>query len=161
MKGMPMKIEKLAAFAEIVSSIAVVVTLAYLAVQTHQMTIQTQQTNSAILASSRQATMMADVTLLISSNDYPGLFNIPTAEQTEDQQYQLNNYVAAFLRIREYAWFQYQNGVMDEPVWESYIASAVNMLSKANIRPIWDSFANELDPGFVKAINQRLPVIKK
>lgn len=52
-----MKVERLAATAEIVSSIAVVIALVYLAVQT-------QQTNSALVASSRQATMTSDVAMI-------------------------------------------------------------------------------------------------
>jgi hypothetical protein len=48
-----MKIEKLAAIGELVSSVAIVSTLVYLAVQT-------QQTNSALIGNSRQATLMAD-----------------------------------------------------------------------------------------------------
>ena len=52
-----MKLEKIAPLAEIVSSLAVVVTLIYLA-------IQTQQTNSARAANSQSVTMLADTTLI-------------------------------------------------------------------------------------------------
>jgi hypothetical protein len=52
-----MKLEKIAPLAELISSVAIVVTLIYLA-------IQTQQTNNALLANSRQATLMADITLI-------------------------------------------------------------------------------------------------
>lgn len=49
-----MKIERLAAIAEIVSSIAIVVTLGYLAVQT-------QQNTAAIVSNSRQQTLDAEL----------------------------------------------------------------------------------------------------
>jgi hypothetical protein len=44
-----MKLEKLAAIAEIVSSLAIVVTLAFLTMQTREMAQQSEQTNAALL----------------------------------------------------------------------------------------------------------------
>ena len=52
-----MKLDRIAPLAEIISSVAVVLTLIYLA-------IQTQQTNSALVANSQSVTMLADMTLI-------------------------------------------------------------------------------------------------
>jgi hypothetical protein len=85
-----MKLEKIVPLAELVSSIAVVITLIYL-------TIQTQQTHDALLASSRQATLATDVTLIAAlvqnpevmenringdriNGDRPPLFQVQTVE---------------------------------------------------------------------------------
>ena len=59
-----MKLEKLAAVAEIVSSVAIVATLAYLA-------IQSRQTTDLLLGESRQAAMAADLSLLTSTLNNP------------------------------------------------------------------------------------------
>jgi len=70
-EGEQMKLEKAVAYAEIVSSIAIALTLLYLAVQTQNLTEQTEQTNRALNANSREATMMADVNRLTSIAAYP------------------------------------------------------------------------------------------
>jgi len=68
----------MAAYAEIVSSIAIVLTLIYLAVQTQQMrnqtaqmAVQTEQTNNILLSSSRQATLEGDLAILELIADHP------------------------------------------------------------------------------------------
>ena len=125
----------MAAVAEIVSSIAIVATLAYLA-------IQSQQTNSALLANSRAATMTADVNLMIA-----GFARDPDGER--------GGYFAAFFRIREFAWFQYQNGVLDQATWESYIGPVPDMFRESSeVRSWWEASSHQLDPRFVVAINE-------
>ena len=59
-----MKIEKLSAIAELISSVAVVVTLVYLAVHT-------QQNTTAIQASIRQAMLTDDRELFLSQIEFP------------------------------------------------------------------------------------------
>ena len=77
-----MKLEKLSAMAELVSSVAIVVTLIYLAVQT-------QQTNIALHAASREATMMADVTMLAAAMENPEVnVNLEKAEITDIEREQ-------------------------------------------------------------------------
>ena len=79
-----MKLEKLSAMAELVSSVAIVVTLIYLAVQT-------QQTNIALHAASREATMMADVTMLAAAIENPKInVNLEKAEITDIEREQLD-----------------------------------------------------------------------
>ena len=130
-----MKLEKMAAFAEIVSSIAIVATLAYLA-------IQSQQTNSALLANSRAATMTADVNLMLAN----------MASDIDDAR---GSFYAAFFRIREFAWFQYQNGILDQATWESYIGPVPDMFENdPETRSWWEGSSHQLDPSFVAAINQ-------
>lgn len=88
-----MKIEKIAATSEIISSVAIVVTLIYLS-------IQTQQTNSALLANSRQTTMMADVELIttIINNPETGVnASKPISELTLAEKEQVGNLLAGLL----------------------------------------------------------------
>lgn len=140
---------KLAAISEIVSSVAIVVTLIYLA-------IQSQQTNSALLATSRQATMTADVTMiasLISNPDAWANMSEPFADLTLAEQGQVRNMAAGLFRVREFAWFQYENGVLDEDTLRSYLAPMVRWLQMEGMLVVWNEFSTELDPEFVAYVN--------
>ena len=109
-----MKVEKVAALAEIMSSVAIVVTLIYLSVQT-------QQTKEALIANSRQTTLLADMSLIstaVSNPDVAEYAQRPIDELTLVEQGQVANVFAGMLRTREFAWLQYQSGVLDEPTFD-------------------------------------------
>jgi hypothetical protein len=139
-----MKLEKLAALAEIVSSFAIVITLAFLTLQTREMAQQTEQTNSALVSNSRATTMMADVNLLIASASLDSEFAAVGSNTT---------LIAAYFRIREFAWFQYQNGILDQAAWESYARPTINLFGSPVVQSWWKESSTSLDPGFVTAIN--------
>ena len=143
---------KLSAISEIVSSVAVLVTLIYLA-------IQTQQTNEALIANSRQATMTADVEIvgaLISNPEAFANLRKPYSELTLAEQGQTANVLAGLLRIREFAWFQYKSGVLDEVTLRSYLAPLARWLKWEGTKPTWEVFSQELDPEFVEYVNVML-----
>jgi len=150
-----MKLERLSAVAEIVSSIAIVLTLVYLAIQTQQLTIQAQQTNDALLTGSREATMMADVTLLSASISHPEIrLNIMRPEITEAEFAELAAYLGGLVRVREFAWFQYQAGIMDEAAWRSYIAPIARILNSPQGEITWQLLAPDVDPDFASHVQQ-------
>ena len=145
-----MRLDKVAAVAEIVSSIAIVITLAYLA-------IQSQQTNAALFATSRQATMNADVALIIANLD-PEIAaatdtSRPYSELTEVEARIASNFLAAFFRVREFAWIQYKSGILDKATWDSYIAPATRFLRRPGAHQAWQQLSQELDPEFVEYVN--------
>ena len=147
-----MKLEKLAAIAEIVGSIAVVVTLAYLAVQA-------RQTNEALLANSRQATMSADVALIAAAIGSPQAWtnlHKPLAELSLQEQEQSANVLAGLLRVREYAWFQYKNGILDEAALRSYLTPMIRWFRRGDTMTVWRTFSKELDPEFVAYVDRML-----
>ena len=154
-----MKVEKLAAISEIVSSIAIVVTLAYLA-------LQTQQTNEALFSNSRAQIMSADVQLVIASMNAPAGYMrkmigsvVPdlqlTGAEVVDMTWEINT-LAALVRIREFAWFQYQDGLLDDRAWEGYAATLVRNLKTSYGPVLWESFKPELDQAFVADVDARL-----
>jgi len=147
-----MRLEKLAAIAEIVGSVAVVITLAYLAVQT-------RQTNAALLANSRQATMSADVAMVAAAVGAPQAWtnlHKPFAELGLQEQEQATNVLAGLLRVREYAWFQYKNGILDEAALRSYLAPMTRWLRWGDAMTVWRQFSKELDPEFVVYVDRML-----
>lgn len=142
-----MRLNKIAAIAEIVSSVAIVLTLIYL-------TIQTQQTNKALFASSREVTMLADVKWRLATANDPDLaapFN-PDPDKREYQK--LLNYSAAYIRIREFAWIQHEAGILDDQTWESYLSVLLNDIqTDSTFRRIWSDLSAFLTPGFVREVN--------
>ena len=137
-----MKWEKTSAVAEIVSSIAILVTLGYLAVQT-------QQTNNSLIANSRGATMLADLSFLGELFEHPeinlflgigaGSGDVRGDEATvfTDADYvRLDTHLTQYLRIREFAWFQLQNGILDQATFDAYISPTAYIFSQERAKPI-------------------------
>jgi hypothetical protein len=144
-----MKLEKLSAVAELVSSVAIVATLVYLS-------IQTQQTNSALIANSRAATMSADVTFLSASfggADINTVLFVPKEELSDADINRLVQWLAAMARIREFAWFQYQSGVIDEVTLLSYLRPLADAVQWPSMTDIWPMVSINLDADFVAYVN--------
>jgi hypothetical protein len=133
-----MKWEKLAVIAEIVSSIAILATLAYLAVQT-------QQNANALLAISRQATMEGEVALLSSMIAYPVDFGTEI-DRSDNEALRFSTFLLLALKVREFAWFQYQAGLLDEATWRSYMEPVPFMFSTRSARRVLNNFGG--DPAF-------------
>ena len=147
--GEPVRLERLSALAELVSSVAIVATLGYLAVQTHQNTLATQ-------ASVRQAMLAEDRELLLKTIDYPVVFPglYDPKDLTRDQQAQLAAWTLLFFRVRENHWLQYEAGVIDAATWASYRTALRVILSSDYGRSSWRDYAarGDFDRGFVDDI---------
>ena len=148
-----MKLEKLSATAELVSSVAIVVTLAYLA-------IQTQQNTSAIQATVRQAMLVDDLEILRLQIEYPVAFTGRSGDPdlTDEQLIQLNSYMIATVRVQENRWLQYQNGVIDEQTWVTYLSAFRGVFSTEFTRSWFRnrSDLDQFDEGFVDLANELL-----
>lgn len=148
-----MKLEKWSAVAEIVSSVAILLTLAYLA-------IQTSQNTQAIQASIRQAMLADERELLFKVMDYPFVspFGYVGRELTIDEQAQLETWNLMFMRNRENQWLQYQNGVIDAATWNTYRSAIPVILATEYGASSWErrSGRGEFDSGFVRNVNELL-----
>ena len=161
-----MKLEKLSVVAELLSSVAVVMTLIYLAVQTSQMsaqtellTVQSRQTLEAMLATSREGLLAADMEIINTIVSNPvGWANIdrPWAELTPVEQAQARNIYAGMFRVREFAWLQYKNGVLDEVALKSYMAPMPRWIARASGQELWAWHSPGFDPDFVAYVNAML-----
>ena len=148
-----MKLEKIAAVAEIISSIAIVITLIYLS-------IQTRQTNEALLANSRQTTMMADVELIgnaVSNPQAVANSTKPLSELTQAESQQVGNMIAGLVRTREFTFHQYKNGILDKVTLDSYMGTLVRWIKMGDATfYYWQLFSKEIDPEFVSYVNALL-----
>ena len=146
-----MKLDRISAMAEIASSVAILGTLVYLAVQTSQNT-------AAVRASTRQAMLAEDREVLSLQFEYPEVLEYMSREvgSLEDpEKIRLSSWLVIFLRNRENQWLQLQNGVIDEETWETYSSAIGPILSREIVRPWWENRAasGEFDAGFVSQVN--------
>ena len=141
-----MTLEQLAYVAQIVGVVLIIASLVYVAVQVRQNT-------DAQLTASRQATLAAHVELLSRSMDYP---EATEALGISNDDIRFNAWLVMYLRITEFAWYQYQNGILDKISWESFMAPTVAVFAAERARRVWDSDVIRLDPGFRAHIDRAL-----
>jgi hypothetical protein len=146
-----MTLEQGAYVAQIVGVVLVIASLVYVAMQVRQNT-------DAQLTASRQATLAAHVELLGKSMDYPEATEA-LGQSPEDIRF--NAWLVMYLRITEFAWYQYQNGILDRTSWESYAAPTAAVFAADRARRVWDSQVIRLDPGFRAHIDQALAAAAK
>lgn len=150
---------KWSAIAEIISSIAILVTLIYLS-------IQTKQNTEATLASTRQTMITNDIEILHSAMDDPSFFvKLQTNQElTPEEDRRLQSWLIMLVRTREYQWLQYKNGLLDKQSWEAYLSGLRGNLSYPLSRFWWNNLAYDFfDNEFVDEVNKYLtdvPVIK-
>ena len=77
-----------------------------------------------------------------------------------EEQEHASNVLAGLLRVREFAWFQYKNGILDEAALRSYLAPLSRWFQRGDTMTVWREFSREFDPEFVAYVEAdatRLP----
>ena len=147
-----MSIQDLGAIGEIVGAIAVVLTLLYLA-------IQIRQNNALLRSGSRQALVGNDVTSLTTNIQNAAVFAKFASGQSlsEEDQLAVSFMFALDLRNREFEYFQYKNGLLDEQTWLSYRQVILINHSSTLGRNWWDKVGRRIvDPEFAKQVDELL-----
>lgn len=144
--------EAISTVADIVGAVVVVVTLAYLAAQVRQGNVfaklqarqrMIEQTESELYA------QLSDPSITYAS--------IKEGPLTEEEQAKLSVFLISFLRQREWEWFQYQDGVLDEAAYRSYRAVIPIHLGTKRARKWWQVLGrNAFDADFVKQVDDLL-----
>ena len=146
-----MKLEKISAAAELVSSIAIVMTLGYLA-------IQTRQNTTAIQATVRQSMLADDLEIIRQQIDYPNATpaRFGGSDLSDQDLIELNSTLLALVRVRENQWLQHQNGVIDERTWLTYRTALTAVFSTEFTRSWFRNRAErgEFDADFVDMVNE-------
>lgn len=140
------------AIAEIISSVAILVTLIYLS-------IQTKQNTEATLASTRQTMITTDVDILHAVMENPTFYiKLQTDQElTPEEDTRLQSWLIMVIRTREYQWLQYKNGLLDKQSWETYLSGVRGNLSYPLSRSWWNKVAyNFFDHEFVDEVNKLL-----
>ena len=146
---------KASAIAEIVSSIAIVITLFYLGAQSRQLSEQTKQNTLAVISGIRQQSLDTEVAMLLKMVDYAD--EAPGGRTAADAR--AEGVAGIALRIRETQWLQLQDGLLDQATWDTYMHILLFNLSRDDLmRAYWESASNAgvFTPGFVRAVNEGL-----
>ena len=145
---------KWSAIAEILSSIAILITLIFLALQMQQNT----QTTQAML---RQSAMESDINYLYKTMDNPGLFAFTIdfesagSEEQNSQYLQLFAQMTIFFRIRENDYMQYRQGFIDEATWNRGLNAMREPMAFSIYRNYWKNYGSYVfNPDFVSEVNQ-------
>lgn len=143
---------KWASIAEILSSIAIFVTLGYLAIQTQQNTV-------ALNADSRTTLWELHLGILdhlIQDPDIMGSWNQPEP-LTPEQKVTLGNWLFEFVGQREFMWLQFRDGIVDELTMRTMISDIDQLLVHPRLLDWWNLTADfYFDPGFVQLVNTRI-----
>ena len=142
---------KWSAISEIGSSIAILVTLGYLAVQTQQSTI-------AINAESRTALWELQIGALDHLIQNPSIVTSWDQPEslTDEQKVVLSNWLFEFVGQREFMWLQYQSSIVDEQTMKTMISDVDQLLVRPRLRAWWNLTSDfYFDPGFVQLVNAR------
>ena len=146
-----MTISELGSLGELISSVAVLVTLVYLAVQL-------RQANNLAIARTREHMATLTISELMkfgdSSEDWKSL--LFGDDLTDEQKVRLNFQLLAMMRRQEFDWWQYRNKLLDE---EAFRASQIHLYDTfmvPRMRLWWKELAREghFDPSFVAEIDR-------
>ena len=143
---------KIADLSEIVSSIAIVVTLIYV-------TVEIAQNTAAIRTQTAQSILEAGQTELMAFVEHPdiALSVAMSGPLTPELNVKLDAFLASAMRSREFAWLQYKNGILDEASWNGEVAVLRVYLDSSRIRTWWDKLGRHyMDSEFVQFVDQMI-----
>lgn len=143
---------KWSAISEILSSISILVTLVYLAMQVgHNNQADQAAARTAIWQLNQMTTAsIIQVPRIATSMRKPELLNIE--EKTE-----LFSWLVSFYGVREFVWLQYQAGVVDQKTFETYMNGIENQLVLPRNLSWWRIFSDTIyDPDFVEHVNTKI-----
>ncbi|MBT8077352.1 MAG: hypothetical protein KJO31_02195 [Gammaproteobacteria bacterium] len=143
---------KASAIAEILSSVAIFVTLFYLAVEVQQNADSTQ-------AETRQAILSADQEFLQFMIEEPDLVLLRYKTHLDDiERVRLSFQLLTLVRMREINWIQHQNGILDDVTWHAYLGSVRAVLSAPQSRVWWKNYGVEriFDVKFISLVDELL-----
>lgn len=151
-------LQEWSAIAEILSSIAVLATLAFFVVEI-------RQTNDAVRANTYQG--MAAMTVAFNAqffeNPEVSRFIAKTAsedyELSADEAIRLRAMISASYRMANNIWFQYEVGTITRSQMESLLyPSVLNFKRRGRMRLEWEQGADRmlLDPNLVEYLNKKI-----
>lgn len=133
----------------LIANVAVVGGIIFLA-------IEIRQNNELLRSESRQALVTNDVASLAANFQNADVFAklVSESEMSAEDQLRLSFMFALDLRNREFEYFQYINGSLDEQTWLSYRHVIVINHSTGLGRAWWDKIGRGIvDPDFARLVD--------
>ena len=152
--------EALGAIAEVIGAVGVVATLAYLAVQIRQNT-------RSVRASTYQDILLSSIETRRTIAQDEGLSRMmdatrhPLGELDELALFRTRNVAVAILRTFENAHYQYTRGMIEEMLWEPWVANIEQFCRGFGLRELWPEISSLLNREFreyVEATLRRIEV---
>ena len=148
---------KWSSIAEILSAIAILVTLLYLGVQTRYLAAQTAQNTQAINATAMQGVAQLEMLAIGGVIDHPNmLIALGKAELTNEEASQVYGFVTLLLRSREAYFSLLQLGVIDDAAYERYEGPLAFILGIDRIYNLWMNQSGGYNADFVAHVNARI-----
>ena len=142
-----MKLEKLALLAEVVSGVAIVITLIVLIAQV-------QENTDAVEAANRQsiAARTQQLAMLRANNQQLSdlIFMVDSIDLDSKEAAQLRSYYGAQMRAMEEIHYQYSNGRLDEEYFLRRSGVVFNFMNTGVARDWWADARFRYDPAFVE-----------
>ena len=147
--------DAIGAIGEIVGAIAVLTSLLYLAVQIRQ--------NTASMKSStfqNAVTSISEVSLGIGTDeDTAGItytaFTQGISALTDAQRFRFGLLMTGLFRNYENFWFHYENGVMEEHMWQGVRNAMLGYLEHPSVKIWWGERSSIFSPKFVAYIESQ------
>lgn len=136
----------------LVANLAVVCGIVFLAVEV-------RQNNALARSESRQALVTNDIASLAANFQNADVFAklVSSAEMSAEEQLRLSFMFALDLRNREFEYFQYVNGILDEQTWLAYRHVILINHSAGLGREWWDKVGRGIvDPSFASLVDEIL-----
>ena len=144
-----MTIQDLGALGEFISSVVVLITLIYLAIQVRQGNLLAKSQARQRMVEHAQTELYTQIKDLSITHAV-----VKEGPLSEEEQAKLSLFLTEFMRQREWEWFQFQDGVIDKDVYRAYHQVIEIFLSQERTRKWWasigrfafnESFAIEVD----------------
>ena len=144
--------DAIAAVSETISSIAVIVSLVYLARQIHQ---------SNILSQSQTRTELRHLSNFEvgSMVEHPEIWLLMWQDKlTPVEQSRLHSFLIGAIRFREFIWRQHEMNLLDTATFENYSRVIPQILGFERTRRWWNDYSatGTFDPDFVKFVEKLL-----
>jgi hypothetical protein len=141
-----MTLEAWGIIAEITSSVAVLITLIFLVVQM-------RQTTNALTSQSRAAVFSSDREEIHIAIEHPEILNhvYGMGEMSMIQKLQLDDFLTASFRTREFSRQEYLNGILNKEAWESQLGALRFFLGLERVRYWWDNIGRNAFSGEFEA----------
>lgn len=118
--------------------------------------IEVKQNTSALNAQTRQALLAGSQAELFQMLEHPEMqitFSKP-GELAQEEYAKLNSFLIAIMRAREFAWLQYQNGIIDKDQWHTERGVIEFVLTFKRLRTWWEKLGRGFfSPQFVTFVD--------
>ena len=154
-------------YGEFIGAIAVVATLVYLAVQVRHSKESLEANTAALAGQIRQAAMETAITELLQMTAMPDIsIALSGAKPLTDREHvQLDSFLAASMRGREFSWLQHKAGAIDELQWQTDLTVLSVYMDSILIRQWWNKLGKHYSGaefvGFVDELMSKIEPTNK